>query len=155
LGIHKSYLTTTTRSLLRPSPNDKIGTLSQKNSSFCDFLSWHDCFFQKAMAEWHSIAHQRAQAGCSHQPVFRQESDVKALAHYPMTQQRRNASVLASRALSLTASLHSVLNDNNFGSELSSESNSNSRTVICTGMFGSKWNTSSTSSGGSPQVAGG
>jgi hypothetical protein len=72
---------------------------------------------------------------------------VKALAQYPMTQQRRNASVLASRALSLHAALS--VNDN-FGSE----SGFNSRPVICTGMFGSKWNTSSTSSGGSPQVAG-
>jgi hypothetical protein len=63
--------------------------------------------------------------GHCYNPIFLKEPDVKALAHQSMTQKRRNASALASRS------------------------------VICTGMFGSNWKTGNTSSGGDPQVAGG
>jgi hypothetical protein len=84
---------------------------------------------------------------------FLQEHDVKALAYLPMTQKRRTASALASRVATLHAALtvHPVM----VGMSKQSENRAESRSVICTGIVGFKWNTGSTSSGGKPQVAGG
>jgi hypothetical protein len=78
---------------------------------------------------------------------------VKALAYLPMTQKRRTASALASRV----ATSHAVLTAHPVmaGMSKQSENRAESCSVICTGIFGSAWNTGSTSSGGKPQVAGG